>query len=254
MKVTVLGCGTSGGVPKAPEYWGQCDPANPRNRRSRASVHVTGADGTSILFDTSPDLRTQVLDNGITRLDGVFLTHDHADHVHGIDDLRGFFHVREGVPVPVHGTRDTMDVVTGRFNYVFHSQTGYPAIAEARIITPGEPVSVGDLTVTAFEQQHGPVMSLGLRVGDVAYSTDVETLPESAFEALAGVKVWIVDALRRRPHPTHAHLDRTLDWIARLRPERAILTHMDWSMDYDTLRRELPDGVEPGFDGLCVTV
>jgi phosphoribosyl 1,2-cyclic phosphate phosphodiesterase len=248
MKLTVLGCGTSGGVPKMPEYWGACDPNNPKNRRSRASILVED-DDTAVLVDTSPDLRNQMLAAGVKSLDAVFYTHDHADHTHGIDDLRGFFHAQK-TKVPVYGDEQTIDVLKNRFEYIFRSQDNYPAMCTAHILKG--PRTVGSIKMQPFEQQHGNTISLGYRFGDMAYSTDLNGLPESAFDTLAGVKTWVVDALRYDPHPTHAHLDLTLSWIERVKPERAILTHMTWDMDYETLKKQLPSGVEPAYDGMIV--
>lgn len=248
MKLTILGCGTSGGVPKMPEYWGACDPENPKNRRLRASVLVEEGD-TTLLIDTTPDMRAQMLSAGVQQLDGVFYTHDHADHTHGIDDLRGFFHVARA-KVPVFGDAQTLDRLRQRFSYVFASENGYPAIAKASVISG--PKTVGDITMQPFEQGHGSSISLGYRFGDMAYSTDLDRLPETAFDALQGVKIWVVDALRYDPHPTHTHLAQTLDWIERVQPERAILTHMTWDMDYETLLRQLPAGVEPAYDGMVI--
>jgi len=251
MKVTILGCGTSAGVPRPGLGWGACDPANPKNRRRRVSILVEEGD-TRLIVDTSPDLREQLLAADVADLDAVLWTHDHADHTHGIDDLRSVFHARGGRPVPAYSDARTLAVLRQRFGYCFEGQGGYPAICEAREISG--PFRVGDIDIVPFEQQHGPITSLGFRFGDIAYSTDLNALSEEAFATLDGIRVWIVDALRYEPHPTHPHLDLTLEWIARVRPERAILTHMTWDMDYDTLRRELPDGVEPAFDGLVVRI
>ena len=250
MKLTILGCGTSGGVPKVPEYWGACDPANPKNRRRRASVLLQEGD-TTLLFDTTPDLREQILSASVERLDAVFYTHDHADHTHGIDDLRGFYQAT-GERVPVYADAQTLSVLKLRFDYIFRTQNNYPSICRAHTLSA--PVTVGPMKVIPFEQGHGDGISLGFRVGDFAYSTDLNMLPESAFDVLAGVKVWVVDALRYQKHPTHSHLAQTLEWIDRVKPERAILTHMTWDMDYETLKAELPDGVEPAYDGMTVTL
>ncbi len=250
MKLTVLGCGTSGGVPKIPEYWGACDPKNPKNRRRRASVLVEEGE-TTLVIDTTPDFREQMLMAGTENLDAVFYTHDHADHVHGIDDLRGFFHSSRE-KIPVYADEETLQVIKHRFDYIFRSQAGYPAMCKGHVLSG--PKTIGAIKMTPFEQGHGNGISLGYRFGDMAYSTDLNRLPETAIEALQGVKVWVVDALRYDPHPTHSHLEQTLKWIELIKPERAILTHMTWDMDYETLKRELPDGVEPAYDGMEITL
>ena len=259
LEVTLLGCGSSGGVPRADGDWGACDPTDPKNLRSRCSLLVRkkgeGAEReTTAIVDTSPDLRLQTAQAGARRLDGILLTHDHADQVHGIDDVRAFF-IRQRAKIACH-----MDVATDasmmrRFGYIFEGEGGYPAICERRPI-PAHGVRwqvdgpSGAIPVVNFDQDHGGVRSVGYRFGGVAYSSDVVNLDESAFAALAGLDVWIVDALRYRPHPTHAHLARTLEWIERLKPRRAILTNLHIDLDYATLKAELPAGVEPGDDGL----
>lgn len=247
-RVTILGCGTSGGVPRVGGQWGDCDPTEPRNHRRRVSIYVE-ADDARLLVDTSPDLREQCLDAGVKRIDAVLYTHDHADHVHGIDDLRGFYQMQKR-RIPVYGSRASLDVIERRFDYIFKPIHGYPAICEAHEIRG--PFQVNGVDVVPFEQEHGEITSLGFRFGPIAYSTDLKALPEASFAALEGVEVWIVDALRPEPHPTHAHLDLTLSWIERVKPRRAILTHMTSEMDYQTLRRALPSGVEPAHDGLVV--
>lgn len=249
MRVTLLGSGTSGGVPRADGEWGACDPTEPKNRRRRVSLLVQTQDA-NLIVDTSPDLRQQCLDANLRRIDAVLYSHDHADHTHGIDDLRAFSFATGGT-VPVWGDAKTLATLQRRFDYVFVSRGGYPAICEAHEI--GGPFRAAGVEVRPFRQRHGRGSSLGFRFGPVAYSTDLNGLDEDAFAVLEGVEVWIVDALRREPHPTHAHLEQTLAWIARVRPRRAILTHMTWDMDYATLARELPAGVEPGYDGLVVT-
>lgn len=249
MKLTVLGCGTSGGVPKIPEYWGACDPENPKNRRRRASILVEDGE-TVILVDTTPDLREQILSARIKHLDAVLYTHDHADHTHGIDDLRGFFQASRQ-KIPVYGDPQTIDLLKSRFSYIFKSENGYPAICSARVISGA--TSINGVNIVPFEQGHGAGLSLGYRFGDMAYSTDLDRMPESAFEALEGVKVWVVDALRYEPHPTHSHLEQTLRWIDRVKPELAVLTHMTWDMDYETLKAELPEGVVPAYDGMVIS-
>lgn len=258
LEVTLLGCGSSGGVPRADGEWGACDPEEPRNWRSRCSLlvrrrAVEGAE-TTLIVDTSPDLRGQTVLAGATRLDAVLLTHDHADQVHGIDDIRAFFN-RQQARIPCLMDAATKATMLQRFGYVFVGEKGYPAIA-APVDLPahGEPFLVtgpsGAIPVVSFDQDHGGVRSAGYRFGDVAYSSDVVDLEEAAFAALSGLDVWIVDALRYRPHPTHAHLEKTLAWVERLKPRRTILTNMHIDLDYRTLLRDLPDGVEPGYDQL----
>jgi phosphoribosyl 1,2-cyclic phosphate phosphodiesterase len=259
LEFTILGCGSSGGVPRADGDWGACDPANPKNQRSRCSLLVRrlgeGAEReTTAIVDTSPDLRLQTAQSGAKRLDGILLTHDHADQVHGIDDVRAFF-IRQRAKIACHMDAATDASMMRRFGYIFEPEGGYPAICERRpIAAHGVAWTVegpsGAIPVVTFEQDHGGVRSVGYRFGGVAYSSDVVNLDESAFEALAGLDVWIVDALRYRPHPTHAHLERTLEWIARLKPRRAILTNLHIDLDYETLTAELPAGVEAAFDGL----
>lgn len=248
MKVTVLGCGTSSGVPMVPNRWGACDPANPRNRRRRPSILVEQGD-TKLVVDTGPDFREQMLAAGVEKLDAVLYTHDHADHTHGIDDLRGFFFQR-GSRLPAYGDQATMDRLEMRFDYIFRSRQGYPPLCRAKTING--PFKVGNLKIIPFEQGHGEITSLGFRFGPFAYSTDVDLLPETAFDALAGIDTWIVDAVRYRPHPSHAHVDRALEWIDRIKPRQSYLTHMNLDLDYDELLARLPAGVEPAYDGLTL--
>ena len=261
LEVTILGCGSSGGVPRADGDWGACDPAEPKNRRTRCSLLVRrqgeGAE-TTVLVDTSPDLREQAIAAGIKRIDAVLFTHDHADQVHGIDDLRAFF-LRQRARIPAWMDRATRAVLHNRFGYIFENTGGYPAILSATDLPAhGVPFEIdgssGAIPVTTFDQEHGHIRCVGYRFGPVAYSPDVNGLPEDAFAALAGVDTWIVDALRHTPHPTHAHLERTLDWITRVKPRRAILTNMHIDMDYNSLRAQLPAGVEPAFDGMTVEI
>lgn len=258
MKLTVLGCGGSGGVPLAGREtggtWGNADPANPKNRRSRVSVLVEQGD-TRILIDTSPDLRQQILDNDITALDAVLFTHAHADHCHGLDELRGLVYSR-GAPLDAYMDARTRAQLTARFDYAFLSSQDpdslYPPLMRDRVIDG--PFRIGDIPVRTFVQNHGPDVSLGYRLGNVAYSTDAKALDENAFAVLDGVRLWVVDCLRDEPHPTHSHTAQTLEWIARVKPERAILTHMNEKLDYDELAARCPPGVEPGYDGLVVEV
>lgn len=261
LEVVILGCGSSGGVPRADGEWGVCDPANPKNFRTRCSLLVRrkGADPaseTTVLVDASPELRLQTAQAGVKRVDAVLLTHDHADQVHGLDDVRAFF-LRQQARIPCWMDEPTTHTMMQRFGYIFEGQGGYPAICDARGIPPhGADWAVegpsGAIPVRTFDQDHGGVRSVGYRFGGVAYSSDVVGLDEAAFEALADLDVWIVDALRRRPHPTHAHLDLALEWIARVKPRRAILTNMHIDLDFETLVAELPDGVEPAYDGLTL--
>ncbi len=250
MRVTVLGCGTSGGVPRIGNDWGGCDPGEARNRRRRASIMVE--EGASrVLVDTSPDLRAQLLDAGVADLDAVVFTHEHADHVHGIDELR-VLAIRKRAPVDVYADPRTLAALHRRFDYAFglEADNPYPPMVAGHVIDG--PFAVGEVPITPFAQEHGNIESLGLRFGPIAYSTDVARLSEQAFAALDGVKVWIVGALRYRPHPTHASVSEALAWIERVRPERAILTHLHVDLDYATLAAELPPGVEPAYDGMVI--
>ncbi|HTT82430.1 MAG TPA: MBL fold metallo-hydrolase [Rhizomicrobium sp.] len=265
--VTILGCGSSSGVPRlggadGKGDWGACDPGNPKNRRWRCSLLVqrqSARGTTSVLVDTSPDLREQMLAAGAAWLDGVIITHDHADQLHGIDDLRAIFHIMRR-RVDVHADWKTLDAVQQRFRYCFDPPPGsvYPPILAGHVIP--EPFTEfaiegagGPVPVRPFPQQHGSIRSLGLRFGPVAYSSDVNGLPEESFAALEGVKCWIVDALRYAPHPTHANVATALEWIARVKPKHAILTNLHLDLDYEKLRRELPEGVEPAYDGMIIT-
>jgi len=255
MRVTILGCGGSGGVPYLGGRWGNCDPANPKNRRRRVSALVEDA-ATAILIDSSPDLRQQLLDAEVGHLDAVLYTHDHSDHTHGIDDLRYLRLERDGPPLPAHGSRDTLASLVSRFGYAF-AQVGTGSGTLYRPFLGAEPVDrpfeIGGLTVTPFEQRHGlGTSTTGYRIGPMAYSTDVVELPPEAFEALRGVELWIVDCLRYEPHPTHAHFEKALGWIERVRPGRAILTHLNHTLDYDDLARRCPAGVEPAYDGMVI--
>ncbi|HYI63655.1 MAG TPA: MBL fold metallo-hydrolase [Allosphingosinicella sp.] len=252
MKVRILGCGTSSGVPRVGGDWGQCDRAEPRNRRRRVSILVSYGE-TRILVDTSPDLREQLLDAEVSDIEAVIWTHDHADHCHGIDDLRQLYFSR-GRPVAGYARPDALDLLRRRFGYAFEGFGGYPAVVEANLL-PNH-VNLGGISVRAVDQPHGPITSAGLRFDagglSIGYSTDFNILTDDMATVFEGLDLWIVDALRRRPHPTHPHLADTLEWIRALAPKRAILTHMDNSMDYRTLCAELPAGVEPGFDGMEV--
>lgn len=258
LEVTILGCGSSGGVPRADGDWGICDPAEPKNFRTRCSMLVRRrgeGEQTTVVVDTSPEFRIQAARAGVKRCDAVLLTHDHADQVHGLDDVRAFY-LRQQARIPCWMDAATDATMMRRFGYIFEGEGGYPAICDRRLI-PAHGVRwevdgpSGAIPVVTFDQDHGGVRSVGYRFGDIAYSSDVVGLDEAAFEALAGLDVWIVDALRRRPHPTHAHLDLALQWIARVKPRRAVLTNMHIDMDFQRLCAELPDGVEPAYDGMA---
>lgn len=253
-KATILGCGSSGGVPRIGNIWGDCDPSEPKNQRTRCSLLVERGK-TAVLVDTSPDMRQQLLRTKVDWLDGVVISHDHADQTHGLDDLRALL-INRRKRVDVYMDAATEATLMSRFGYCFVTPEGsqYPPIATAHSIKPLHPFAItgegGAVEILPFLQHHGEVHSLGFRFGTLAYSSDVVGFPDESFAALEGVEIWIVDALRQRPHPTHAHLELTLEWIRYLQPRHAILTNMHIDMDYQTLKRTLPAGVEPAYDGL----
>ena len=250
MNVRILGCGTSSGVPKVGDDWGDCDRAEPRNRRRRVSILV-GYERTRILVDTSPDLREQLLDARVSDIEAVIWTHDHADHCHGIDDLRQLYHAR-GRPVAGYARSYALGMLRSRFGYAFEGKGGYPAVVTGALLP--DHINLGGISVRAVDQPHGPITSAGLRFDaggfSIGYSTDFNMMTDDMMAMFEGLDLWVVDALRRRPHPTHPHLADTLEWCRLLRPKRAILTHMDTTMDYRSLCAELPAGVEPGYDGM----
>lgn len=257
---TILGCGSSAGVPRIGSGWGACDPSNPKNRRRRCSLLVErrGEGGvTRVLIDTSPDLREQLLDADAHHIDAVLFTHEHADHTHGIDDLRALA-LHQKRRIDVHMDEPTAVALRMRFAYCFVTPPGssYPPILREHRLEPGLPVSVegagGAITALPFLQSHGDIPSLGFRFGNLAYSCDLNGLPDASQAALADLDTWIVDALRHTPHPSHWSLSETLDWIGRIRPRRAILTNMHVDLDYATLRGELPGHIEPAYDGMRV--
>ena len=252
MRVTVLGCGASTGVPTIGPNWGRCDPTDPRNRRRRVSVLVE-VSSTTILVDTSPDLREQLIDARVSRLDAVVITHAHADHLHGIDDLRSVNRLMRNA-IPLYAGAETLAEIGRRFGYVLEP-VEEPGRYYKPTLVPHEitgPFEIAGTPIVPFAQDHGFSTTLGLRIGGFAYSTDVTELDDNAFATLEGIELWIVDCLRRLPHPTHSHLAKTLSWIDRVGPGRAVLTHMDQSLDYRELSAELPSGVEPGRDGLVI--
>lgn len=254
MKITMLGCGPSTGIPAIGGVWGACDPADPRNRRRRSSLLIESR-GKIILVDTSPDMRAQLLEAGVTQLDAVILTHAHADHLHGIDDLRSVNRLIKK-PIPFYSDAYTLGEVRRRFDYIFEAppveDPFYKPSLQPHPIDG--PFTAAGLPFVPFVQDHGFSTTLGLRIGFFGYSTDVTELDDAAFSALAGIELWIVDCLRYEPHPTHSHLEKTLGWIGRVKPKRAVLTHMDRQLDYAELAARLPQGIEPGQDGLVIEV
>lgn len=261
---TILGCGSSGGVPRIGNVWGDCDPAEPRNRRLRCSLLIEGwSEGsdspTRIVIDTGADLREQMLRARVDRVDAVLYTHAHADHTHGIDDLRVLaLHNRRRVDV--YYDADTGARLHEAFSYCFITAPGsdYPPILNGHEIAPGDVLEVegpgGTMTVTVFEQEHGKITSLGFRINNVAYCCDLSGFPEASFPAISGLDLWIIDALRPTPHPSHLSLPETLDWIARFKPRQAVLTNMHIDLDYARTEAETPDHVTPAFDGMQIDV
>lgn len=262
MKITILGCGASAGVPMiggadGAGDWGQCDPLEPKNRRTRSSIVVESDCGQRLLVDASPDLRNQLIDNRIPGVDGLLFTHAHADHIAGIDDIRLLNRIAQR-PLDAYGMQITLDEVSRRFGYAFNPWKPphfFRPVLVARPVEPGAVLEVAGLNIQIFRQNHGKIDSLGLRVGSFGYSTDVVALDETAFAVLAGVDTWVVDCfLRGEAHWTHANLSTVLEWVDRLRPRRTILTHMGTTMDWAWMVANLPDGVEAGFDGMVLTV
>jgi phosphoribosyl 1,2-cyclic phosphate phosphodiesterase len=259
---TILGCASSGGVPRPALGWGACDPNNPKNRRRRCSLLVErhgDAGVTRVLVDTGPDLREQLIDAKVDWLDAVLYTHEHADHTHGIDDLRALF-IRNRRRLDVYADEPTSRMLTTRFAYCFASPAGseYPPIVNMHELVAGRPLTVdgkgGPIAVLPFAQDHGDIVSLGFRFGPVAYSSDLHDMPAASAEALAGLDVWIVDALRYTPHPSHFSVADALAWIERIKPGRAILTNMHTDLDYEVLRQSVPAGIEPAYDGMRIEV
>lgn len=254
MKVRLLGSGTSTGVPRVGNDWGRCDPAEPKNRRTRVSILVENDAGSRLLVDTSPDLRNQMLDAEIDRIDAVFWTHDHADHVHGIDDLRVMRYGR-AAPIPGYAAEETARRLRLRFGYAFAGQEGYPTILS---LEPLEPLKMcAGFGVGWCQMQHGPAQSTAYRFDcdgrSVGYATDFSEINRHMVDLFNGVDVLVVDCLRREPHPTHAHLAMALELTEASRAGQSVLTHLDKSMDYHTLCGEVPGHVQVGYDGLEVT-
>ena len=258
LRFTILGCGSSGGVPRIGNRWGSCDRDNPRNRRQRCSllVQLIKEDlRTRVLIDSSPYLRMQLLGAEVGDLDGVVYTHAHADHVNGLDDLRAIY-LNRGCRIPVWADAGTTESLLSRFGYAFESEAGsdYPPILRLNGIDG--PVAVdgeaGEILLEPFSVWHGPIPSLGFRIGPLAYLPDVSDMTDDAWRCVDGIDCWIVDALRRAPHPSHSHFSQTLEWIERARPKRAILTNLHIDLDYDAVAAESPDNVEPAYDGMTI--
>jgi len=255
---TLLGSGSSGGVPRVGGDWGVCDPAEPRNRRLRCSALVQAirddGEATNVLIDTSPDLREQLLSAEVGHLDAILYSHDHADQSHGIDDVRPIF-IRQRKPIPTYLSAETRSTLTKRFAYCFEGKGGYPSILDLQDeLVPLKPVKIegagGALSFIPLDMEHGRIRCLGFRMGNLAYCNDVNGLPAETLDALKGIDTLVIDALRYTPHPSHANLDQALEWIEQVAPSQAVLTNMHVDMDYQTLCRELPAGVVPGYDGL----
>jgi len=254
MKVTILGCGGSSGVPLIGCDCPVCKSEDPKNKRLRASILVKEKN-TAVLVDSSPDLRQQALTNNITKVDAVLFTHAHADHTSGIDDLRAFSYLNNK-PIPVYSDRKTLEELKTRFEYAFIPEvpkTWYRPCLIPHEIEAGKKFTIGDMTIEPFIQGHGKITTLGFRFGDFAYSTDTDYLSPEALENLRGVKAWVVDCLRYEKAPTHSHLEQTLQWIAAVGPKTGILTHMGHEMEYQALKQRLPNGVEPAYDGMVIT-
>ena len=260
MRVTLLGTGASAGVPMIGGAdgrgdWGACDPAEPRNIRSRAAIAIGGRAGT-LLVDTPPELRMQLVACGIGQVEALLYTHAHADHITGLDDVRLLNRVVDR-PLDAYGTAATLDELAERFAYAFRpwDRSGFfRPVLVARPVAPGDVIEVAGLQVQLFDQDHGFIHTLGLRVDGFGYSTDVVELDDAAFSALAGIDTWVVGCYQRAPHRTHAWLDRVLGWVERLRPRRTILTHMGTDMDWSALKQTLPPNIEPGHDGQIITL
>lgn len=258
LRFTILGCGSSGGVPRVGGIWGACDPENPKNRRLRCSLLVERVDGdetTRVLIDTTPDMRQQLLAAEVGTLDAVIYTHDHADHTHGIDDLRMVVFNRRS-RLPVWADPATQNALLLRFGYAFVQPEGsnYPPILDMHTIRGPLVIDAagGPIEMTPIPVRHGGIDALGFRIGDLVYMPDVNEIPEAAWDHLGNLDCWIIDTLRYTPHPSHAHLDMALGWIARAAPRRAVLTNLHIDLDHDTVARETPDHVMPAFDGMVL--
>ena len=259
IKITILGCGSSGGVPRIGGDWGACDASNPKNRRRRCSLLIerykSDNEVTRVLIDTSPDMHAQLTDLSIKWLDGVLYTHEHADHTHGIDDLRALA-INGKRRIDTYMNDATRNAIENKFSYCFRApaNSDYPPILTNHQITANEPVVIdgpgGEITILPFDQLHGNIISLGFKIGNLAYSSDLHDLPEKSHAAVQELDVWIIDALRYRPHPTHFNVEDALNWISRMNPKHAVLTNMHVDIDYKSLSDELPSDIEPAYDGM----
>jgi phosphoribosyl 1,2-cyclic phosphate phosphodiesterase len=257
MKITIMGSGPSSGVPTIHNGWADCDPENPKNRRLRPSILLEDGD-TVVLIDTSPDLRQQLLNTGVRRLDAVLYTHGHADHLHGIDDLRGINRAMNA-ELPVYADAQTLEIINRRFEYTVTplapgSKYYYKPVLDLHEIAPGERFAIDDLDILALDQDHGYSRTLGYRFGPLAYSTDLLNMPDETFAALDGVEIWIIGVFSIKPHITHVHVDKALEWIERVKPGRAVLTHLGPAIDYAKLCDYLPNGVEVAYDGMEIEI
>lgn len=252
MRVTILGAGSSGGVPLVGFEWGACDPDNPKNLRTRPSLLIE-IEGRTFLIDTSPDLRQQLLTAGVRRLDAVLYTHAHADHLNGMDDLRGINRAMHA-PLDFYCDATTLETIRQRFGYVLDplrpgADRYYKPVLHPHVVQPGDLFEVAGVAMQVFDQDHGFSRTLGYRIGDFGYSTDLVEMSDAAFAALDGIHTWVLGCFTDQPHMTHVHLPKALEWIERLRPERTILTHLGPDLDYEALSAKLPDGVFAAYDG-----
>ena len=252
MHIRILGCGASGGVPLITGEWGQCDPENPKNRRMRTSA-LFQIDGLNILIDTSPDLRQQLLNANVDRIDAVLLTHIHSDHTMGLDELRQVY-FKHRKPIPIYADAHSMEHIQQRFSYMFSSSDSfYPTFLEAHPIED-DTFTISHIPIRMFEQLHGHQRSSGFRIGNVAYSTDVKDFPEASQKYLEGLDLWFVDCLRDEPHSTHAHTDLTLSWIEKFKPKQSVLIHLSEHLDYENLLNRVPVNVHVAYDGMELQV
>ena len=258
LKVTILGCGTSVGVPALGSAgWGACNPDNPKNRRQRCALLVQ-SETTTIVVDAGPDIRNQLIPFNLKKIDALLITHTHADHIAGLDDIRTFYWP-DRIKIPVYATQTHGDDIKERYPYLFTKQDSSPTYFEPpldhHIIAAGDRLELGDISVKCLHQDHGRAFSLGFIFNDlIGYSTDVVAMPEENFTALANIPVWIVEALRTQTHQAHSHLEQTLEWIERVTPKQAYLTHLGLEADYDVIEQSTPPHVSPAYDGLSFTV